>query len=262
MPISHEERKQRRRREERRKSVVSEMNVDTMGVEILFPVWNRLEFTKQSLKCLAANTNWNLITKMVVYDDGSTDGAGEWANQFCRELPVPSFEYREVTFHAPAAIMNDFLASCEAPLFAKVDNDIAMPPGWLDVLYDVMARNPRVELLGCEYGQALGPREGWDGEYQAMPCRHIGGVGLMRTETFFRNPPLASKGRSGFTEFQHRFKPPRSWVSPDMPVVQLDRVPEDPWWALSQKYIANGWQRSWGAYAEDDQFWRWMEEIK
>lgn len=236
------------------------MNRDTMGVEILFLTWNRLEFTKQALRCLRHNTNWDLVTKLTVFDDSSEDGSGDWANEYCRHIPVTEFQYRKVSYRAPAMTMNAFLAECESPLFVKLDNDIAVPPEWLDIMYDTMGRHPDLELLGMEYGQTYkGPPE--TGVYKAMPCRHIGGVGMMRTETFFRLPPIGAHGRSGFTEWQHRFKPKRAWVTPDLPVMQLDRLPAEPWCSLSQEYMERKWQRNWGLYASEDTAWTWMETI-
>jgi len=257
VPSNHEHRKKERHRQILPR--VSRVNPDTTGVEIMVLVWNRAEFTRKTMQCLRDNTNWKLVSKLVIYDDGSEDGADSIAVEHGRAIPVQSFEFRpDQRFRAPAAYMNDFLATCEAPLFVKIDNDIAVPPGWLDVMYDVMSRNPTTELLGMEYGQSLPPSEEWDGKYQAMPCRHIGGVGMMRTQGFFERPPLMSRGRNGWTEHQHRYKPRRAWVTPDLPVVQLDRLPHDPWRSLSEQYIANGWQRDWGAYAADDMFWEWM----
>ena len=49
-----------------------------MSVSLLFPAFNRLEFTKQSWAALMANTDWSLVSEFHVYDDGSTDGTREW----------------------------------------------------------------------------------------------------------------------------------------------------------------------------------------
>ena len=233
-----------------------------MGVEIMMIVWNRREYTRQAMHCLRNNTDWSLVTKLVIYDDGSEDGAGEVAREFGNSIGVPSFDYRDSThLNAPAAYMNDFVATCEAPLFVKLDNDIAVPPGWLNVLYDVMGRNPSLELLGMEYGQTF-PGPPAEGEqYMAMPCRHIGGVGMMRTQGFLERPPLMARGRSGWTEHQHRYSPRRGWLTPDLPVVHLDRMVGSPWETLRQAYIEKGWMRNWGPYDPVCPFWDWMDVV-
>ncbi len=232
----------------------------TLDTEILFLCWNRLEYTKTALRCLKRNTDWTQVSRLVVYDDGSTDGTDDYAEEYCSTINVPAFEMRRIHFGAPAATMNDYLATCEAPKFVKLDNDIAVPPGWNSVLEDVMMRHPNVELLGMEYGQTLpGPPE--DGVYHAMPCRHIGGVGMMRTSAFHRLPSIMARGRSGFTEWQHRWCPSRAWVNPDLPVVHLDRLRHDRWGDLAAEYIANGWMRDWGPYDLSVRHWEWMEDM-
>lgn len=233
----------------------------TLGTEILVLTWNRLAYTQTMLRCLKKNTNWDQVSRLVVYDDGSEDGTAKWAKKFCDEIPVRAFDFREIHFGAPAATMNDYLSTCEAPQFVKLDSDIAVPPGWLDVLEDVFMRHPNVELLGMEYGQTLpGPPE--DGRYHAMPCRHIGGVGMMRTSMFHRLPPIMARGRSGWTEHQHRHMPNRAWLNPDLPVVHLDRVRHtEPWRLLAEQYIAKGWQRDWGGYDTSRPHWEWMGDL-
>ena len=68
----------------------------------------------------------------------------------------------------------------------------------------------------------------------------------MRRQAFFdaRYLPIP-RGRYGFTEWQHECKPTRGWITPDLPVVLLDRLPFDPWLGLAEMYVEKGWQRDW-----------------
>jgi glycosyltransferase involved in cell wall biosynthesis len=260
MPSSHTARRLIRQRQHTQRGFPT-LN-PTLDTEILVLTWNRLAYTQTMLRCLKHNTNWDLVSRLVVYDDGSTDGTAEWAQEYCATIGVPAFDFREIHFGAPAATMNDFLATCEAPKFVKLDNDIAVPPGWLDVLEDVMLRHPDVELLGMEFGQTRpGPPD--EGEvYGASRCRHIGGVGMMRTGVFHTLPSIMSRGRSGFTEWQHRWSPHRAWLNPDLPVVHLDRMRHTPELeALAQTYVANGWMRDWHGYDPVLPHWDWLEEV-
>ena len=54
---------------------------EAMAVELLFLAWNRLEFTSRSWAWLVAHTNWELVSKVVVYDDDSTDGTDFWLSE-------------------------------------------------------------------------------------------------------------------------------------------------------------------------------------
>ncbi len=119
-----------------------------MTIDILYLAWNRLEITKSSFSALARHTDWPSIARLVIYDDRSIDGTAEWLQEEGAKLPVPAFDFRPVRFRAPAATMNDYLATSEADLFAKIDNDIAVPQGWLEAMLSVMEPNPEIELLG------------------------------------------------------------------------------------------------------------------
>lgn len=231
-------------------------------IDVLYLSHNRLEYTRESFGRLCANTNWELVDRLYVYDDRSTDGTFEWlASTLLDPPPVWSILIPH-SLGSPVAVMNDWLdrRGGEVERFAKVDNDVAMPPGWLDVLNSVMDDDPRLELLGTEGGR-MGdnwPRWGWES------CSHIGGVGLMKTSAFRRRPRPEANGYYGFTSWQQHQNPVRGWVTPDLRSVLLNLIPVEPWLSLSDEYIAKGWQRSWARYENDrpsQRLWNWMDEV-
>lgn len=235
-----------------------------MKVEILFCAWNRKAFTEASFELLKRNTNWNKVTRLVVYDDGSTDGTLEYLRDGEHEIGVPAFELRHGGWHSTGATMNDYISLTEAELFVKVDNDIAMPPGWLDRVCSAWYRHQEYELVGMEAA--------WNGAYKGqqrpsrygiLPARHIGGVGLMRVKAFeWRRPvplSLGKNGRAGFTIWQHRYHPKAGWLKPDLANVQLDKIPEEPWASLAKRYVEEGWARTWDPYLPDMKgWWEWL----
>jgi glycosyltransferase involved in cell wall biosynthesis len=237
-----------------------------MKVEILFTAWNRRAFTEVSFELLKRNTDWSKVSRLVVYDDGSTDGTRRYLAKAGKDIEVPAFELRDGGWHSTGATMNDFVALTEAEAFVKVDNDIAMPPGWLERVTAAWYRNQEYELVGMEAA--------WNGAYQGkqppnryaiVPARHIGGVGLMRTDAFThrRAVPLSlgKNGRAGFTIWQHRHHPRAGWLNPDVPNVQLDKIPDEPWATLSRQYVEEGWARSWDPYLPDMKgWWEWLPD--
>lgn len=219
------------------------------GVDVLYLSWNRLEFTRTSFRCLLENTDWSLVNRLVIYDDESDDGTFEFLEERTRFLPF--VELVRLKLGSPVRVMSRYLEHTVATWFAKIDNDIAVPPGWLEALLGVVERNPEIELLGMEAGRmgypgsAGGPGSDWVGEYGFEPGSHIGGVGLMRVEAFTTRPEIPARGRFGFTYWQDRYGPVRGWIVPDLMVPQLDRVPVEPYASLSAEYLEKGWQRSW-----------------
>lgn len=229
-------------------------------IEILYLAWNRLEFTRASLAFLLANTNWDLVDRLIVYDDGSEDGTRELLDELLRHFPVETV-LRAEEGRGPVSIMRHYVATTPAEVFAKIDNDVAVPPGWLDWMLQVLEETPAVELLGMEAGmtEVVG-RDGdqaWDGTYRFEPATNIGGVGVMRTSAFTTRPALYADGRHGFSEWQHTNKPVRGWITPDLPVVLLDRLPFEPWLSLSAGYVERGWQRPWQCWDPVWMRWAW-----
>jgi hypothetical protein len=233
-------------------------------IDILYSAWNRCEFTEASLACLITNTDWTQVRRLVIYDDGSEDGTREQLDDLLRIWPIGLIA-TELIVRAehglgPVQIMQRHIDDPDsAPMFAKVDNDVCVPPGWLPVMLDVLDRHPEVELLGMEAG--MSEVKGRDGalfsSYGFQPATNIGGVGLMRLSAFQCRPAMRADGRHGFSEWQHTHKPTRGWVTPDLPVVLLDRLPFEPWLSLSARYVEEGWQRPWQPWDPRWMAWAW-----
>jgi glycosyltransferase involved in cell wall biosynthesis len=224
-----------------------------MSLDVVYFARNREAFTRHTLNLLLHNTDWGLVDRLILYDDDSSDGSRDILRH--TDAPVPTV-YRRVRLHTPVAVMNHYLDHDPATLFAKIDNDIAVPPGWLERTLDVMADHPHLELLGMELLRGDGHH--FDG-YE--PCSHIGGVGVMRSSAFLSRPRMAVRGMFGFTLWQHEQEPVRGFVAPWLKVLQLDRLPLEPWRSLSDGYIRQGWQRDWPVWDESHAGeWAWMVE--
>ncbi len=238
-------------------------------IDVLFLAKNRLEFTKASFTALVAHTDWSLVDDLWIYDDGSMDGTREWLrsqNNYSRHTHIIDSK-----LGAPAAIMNDYLNRSDAELFAKIDNDVIVTPGWLTVCSDVMSCCPELDLLGIEPPQSRTPRSPGGlrskcPEYTARPadmyvsCDSIGGIGLMRRSAFSDRTMTPHSIHGGFTEFQVSHPNiVKGWITPPLNVFLLDRMPTEPWASLSREYIAKGWQRPWSSYDPKVPFWNWWK---
>jgi hypothetical protein len=229
-------------------------------LDILYLSWNRREFTEFSWGNLRENTDWGQVRKLFIYDDHSTDGTAE----FMREQVDLMNGHLEVVywsgikFGSPVAIMNHYLAQEPAEVFAKIDNDIVVPPDWLPEMLGVLERNPEIELLGMEAGMTGPPNADSPSEHTWEPSSHIGGVGLMRSSAFLTRRRMIPVEHFGFTEWQHNHPElRRGWIKPDLQQVELGRMPIEPWRSLTQKYLQRRWQRPWAPYHERWSSWYW-----
>jgi len=243
-----------------------------MSIDVLFLAWNRLEYTLKSFVQLVENTDWSLVERLVIYDDGSEDGTRELLQQLVAALEVKPYyavDFRRTSFGSPVAVMNDYVATAESSWFAKIDNDIVVPPGWLNALMQVAGDTPHLQALGMEAGRTLLPPHPDippEFRYGYTPARHIGGVGLIRTEALGRRPQMHVNGRFGWTEFQEQWNLNCAWINPDLLVSSLDRIPEEPWISLTQEYFEHGWLRNemWPKYHERwmCRYWHWWSQPK
>jgi glycosyltransferase involved in cell wall biosynthesis len=242
-----------------------------MRLDVVYLAWNRLKFVGATWPWMMSHTNWDYVERLIVYDDGSEDGTLEFLREHTardiqhhhRKIPV---ELRLGDFRSPPAIMNHYLATSEADVFAKIDSDIALPGGWLEALLSVMEGRKKPDLLGMEAGMVeLAGRDGkrWDGRYTFEPATNIGGIGLMRVSAFKTRPPIPARvdSRFGFTEWQQRYDLKRGWIRPDLLCPQLDRLPFEPWASLAEQYVAEGWSRPWPKYHPEmmSAYWSWMD---
>lgn len=243
-----------------------------MPIDIIFLAKNRLEFTKASFETFIKNTNWNLVHHLYIYDDGSKDGTREYL--FKRFIGMSKTTIIEgYKFGGPASVTKDFVfkkSEGKTEIFAKIDNDVIVPPNWLDTCLSVMEDHESIDLLGIEPWMSRTPH--YVGGIQSKspeldgphfdtwaPCDSIGGIGLMRCRAFLNHQDLSQHSiYGGFTEWQLRHRDiVKGWIRPALNLFLLDRMPVDPWRTYSREYIAKGWQRAWSNYSLDNPFWNW-----
>jgi Glycosyl transferase family 2 len=224
-------------------------------IEILYLAWNRREFTVKSFETMLANTDWAKVDRLVVYDDGSTDGTCEYLSEQVKSAPTEAVMITTAGI-GPVAIMIDYLRRLKETdvVFAKIDNDVMLPPGWLENGLQVLHDDPTIDLIGIEALRPLGK-----GPYGFCPDEHIGGIGFMRSRAFQGCAPTP-QGRFGFTKWQTSHDHIRKgWIDPAIPVCLLNLMPFEPWLSLSKDYIAKGWQRDWPGPlpASHKALWEW-----
>lgn len=231
-----------------------------MSLDVLYVAWNRREFTEVTFPLLLENTNWHLADRLVIHDDGSTDGTREYLGEAHLECPIPVV-FESLPLRSPPAVMNRYIGRPDAAeWFAKIDSDIACPKGWLDRLVEVKDEYGELDLLGMEGGRTGTPWQHFGPgatpetvRYSYEDARWIGGVGLFRTGAFACRPKLREDtGRDGLTHFQVEYAHDLviGWISPDLLVSCLDMIPMEPYLSLAEKYVEAGWARAWGKYHE------------
>lgn len=215
---------------------------------------------------MVANTDWTKVARIIVYDDGSEDGTSDYLIHALEQMNArPETQFRETKRLGPVAILMDYVLLGGTDVFARIDNDTMVPPGWLGECLGLLDANPTVDLLGIEARSDVAPagsppRTVYDGHY-------IGGIGLMHRRAFRQMAALrplphvdGAASRFGFEEWQgSRGDIRKVWIQPPLPVCLLNRVPFEPWASLSREYVEKAWQRAWPEpYAANrTDLWEW-----
>jgi len=251
-----------RKRYEAKWRVVPEPSaVKPERVELLFLARNRLEFTRESFTTLLANTDWAMVDRLILLDDGSTDGTREWLAAAAAKAPVETLFLNECT-GSPVAATAVAMRHVRAPILAKIDNDTMMPKGWLKASVTALAAEPQLDLLGLEAVRAV--ENDSDAPRRVIAAPFVGGIGLVRKRAFARGLPSPIGDWFGYQEWQQERGAERcaGWLDPSLPVFLLDRLPFEPWSGLTRRYLTSGIQRAWPPYPPSSELWAWRWQTK
>lgn len=147
-------------------------------VNITMPTFNRLELTRQSIEALVRHTGQPF--HLTVVDNASQDGTREYLRGLRDQGVIQTLLLLDRNMGVACAA-NAGWAAVPAPLYMKLDNDIAVNrDGWLDDLAAVLLRNPELAALSYPtrpYDEAV-PVLLSAGD-QAMQVPHCGGACIL-----------------------------------------------------------------------------------
>jgi len=114
------------------------------SVDLLLITHNRRGYVEKMLpKLLEDPTPFNLYC----WDNHSTDGTAD----LLRSIDDPRIAHRH--FHPENANQCEpclwFLENAQSDVVGKVDDDVLLPPGWMDTIAPLIQQEPRFGMLGC-----------------------------------------------------------------------------------------------------------------
>jgi GT2 family glycosyltransferase len=114
-------------------------------VSIVIPVYNQLEYTIMCVESIKKNTPDNLY-EFVFVDNGSTDGTKEYLTTLEKTTIITNSVNRGV---APA--WNQGIRASAGDYIVILNNDIIVPPKWLENLVGVLEKNPDIYYVSPLY---------------------------------------------------------------------------------------------------------------
>ncbi|MDJ0765530.1 MAG: glycosyltransferase family 2 protein [Myxococcota bacterium] len=117
---------------------------------LVMVTYNRLDFTRITLERLLKNTT--LPFRLVILDNGSTDGTQDWLKANREGFPfIDKLFFFEENLGIGRALNNGMsYALSQSQRVGRIDNDVLVPPRWLEDLTAVLESdlNPMV-VAGC-----------------------------------------------------------------------------------------------------------------
>lgn len=135
-------------------------NMPLPAVSIIVPVYNVAPYVRECLESIAAQTFSDF--ECIIVDDGSTDGSGELAEQFC--FSDPRFRITHQANQGLSAARNAGLERAQGEWIAFVDSDDICHPDMLECL--IAAVRETHAPIACGGYRAF--EETPDGEYRIV----------------------------------------------------------------------------------------------
>lgn len=183
---------------------------DVAGLaSVIVPCWNQLEFTRKCINASFRKTtpSWELI----VVDNGSTDGTGDYLAGVQDVSPLPVTLIANGTNRGFPAAVNQGLGRARGEYLVLLNNDVVVTDGWLEQLVALAelaewtseTSNPKPETEIQPYADS-----------HPYPGRDITLVDLA---------PVTEKGRIGLVGPMSNYAAPPQLID-DVPYRDLDEM--------------------------------------
>lgn len=116
-------------------------------ISITVVTYNRLEYTKLTLKSLRENTK--LDHEIIVIDNGSDDGTVEWLATQHLDFRISKLRYNNKNLYPGAATNIGWdKAHKDTKILVRADNDLEFKPGWDQQVVKAFEEFPKLGQLG------------------------------------------------------------------------------------------------------------------
>lgn len=116
-----------------------------MRCDIVMPVWNELDATRECVNSLTKNTGYPY--KLVIVDNGSDRETSGYLTALKSRADINAALIRNNENLGFARAVNQGIAASDAPYICIMNNDVIVSPGWLEEMMNVMAAHPEIGIL-------------------------------------------------------------------------------------------------------------------
>jgi len=154
-------------------------------IAICIPTWNRKKFTEECLESFKKFTNFDLVTKVIIYDNNSSDGTLGIVKNSGINYKTGNYPGAWVGFNE---LFKDIKKVPSIKYIGKVDNDVEFTQPWIEEIIEEFEK--RKKLGSIRYG--LSSSNG--GTHPFESGGYHGGLKIFRKDVVV---PIKGKGRCG-----------------------------------------------------------------
>ena len=116
-----------------------------MKCDIIIPIWNHLEFTRDCINNIAKNTKCPF--RLILIDNGSRKEAQNYLASLLKRTNLEIKIIRNETNLGFVKAVNQGLRESKAPYICVMNNDTIVTDGWLTELIDLAGSDSRIGLV-------------------------------------------------------------------------------------------------------------------
>lgn len=128
--------------------------------DVIMPVWNKLDLTQRAIQSIRDNTT--APYRLIVIDNGSTDGTAAWLAEQGDIKRLLTFEENQ----GFTAAINAGLGLCQSVYIVMFSNDVEVDAGWLRLLIEGLESDPKIGAIGPL--STAKPQVQWEGRYRGQ----------------------------------------------------------------------------------------------
>lgn len=118
---------------------------------VVIPAYNCEKTIERVLDSVMAQTRFDLITEIIVINDGSTDNTDAVIKDYIKRKPGNKINYIIQENHGVSYTRNKGIRIAEGEWIALLDSDDVWNPVKIERQYEVIASNQDIKFLGCQY---------------------------------------------------------------------------------------------------------------
>src|SRR3990167_9235110 len=126
-----------------------------MICDIIIPVWNQLEFTKNCIDSISKNTR---DFRLIIIDNASDSQTRDFLGAL-KDRGDPILLVRNEQNLGFVKAANQGMRLSDAPYICLLNNDTLVTAGWLEEMVSILEKNPNIGLLNPS-SNTLGQRPG------------------------------------------------------------------------------------------------------